>query len=49
MLRVFRGLFRLLGRILRTLFAPVRFFLKFLKKISKTLFCKLPKMGYNDL
>ena len=41
MLCVFRGLFRLLGRILRTLFAPVRFFLKFLKKI--------PKMGYNDL
>lgn len=26
MLRVFRGLCRLLGRILRTLFAPVRFF-----------------------
>ena len=45
MLRVFRGLFRLLGRILRTLFAPVRFFLKFLKKISKTLFASFQKWG----
>ncbi|MBP8049938.1 MAG: spore cortex biosynthesis protein YabQ [Oscillospiraceae bacterium] len=45
MLRVFRGLFRLLGRILRTLFAPVRFFLKFLKKISKTLFASFRKWG----
>ena len=43
MLRVFRGLFRLLGRILQTLFAPVRFFLKFLKKISKTLFARCRK------
>ena len=42
-LRVFRAFFRLLGRILRTLLAPLRFFLKFLKKISKTLFASFRK------
>lgn len=35
MLRVFLGTFPSAGRILRTLFAPVRFFLKFLQKNFK--------------
>lgn len=43
MLRVFRGLFRLLRRILQTLFAPVRFF-EISQKISKPS-CKLPENG----
>lgn len=49
MLRVFRGLFRLLGGFCGHCSLPVLLFLKFLKKISKTPLCKLPKMGYNDL
>lgn len=44
-LRVFQALWGLLGRIVRALFAPLRFFLKFLKKFSKTLFASFRKWG----
>ena len=43
--RLFQALFSLLGRFVRVILTPARFFLKFLKKISKTLFASFRKWG----
>ncbi len=48
-LRVFRALWDLLGRMLRALLAPLRFFFEISQKNFKNPLCKLSKMGYNDL
>lgn len=37
------------GADLRTLLAPLRFFLEISQKNFKNPLCKFPKMGYNDL
>ena len=41
--RLFQALFSLLGRFVQVILTPARFFLKFLKKILKTLFARCRK------